>query len=388
MAFRQVDNSLAYTLIDRRTGLQSGLICTWSAYLTRVLRPNSARDYLRDVALLLEWAEDKGISLAERFARLEGLSQSEIAAIGSLLATNGDGGPASANTFNRRLAAVAEFIGFHMERYLERCNGSISKSELAVRRIKRIEKTLARMKKSQAEVSLDEKPTRALASQELERLISIAHPSSDKNPFRSDVIRHRNFCMLLVSIEGLLRRSELALMEVDDFESSHSPTIRIKKPSNVNLYVCRDSASLKTRGRLVPISANLSHWLETYVSEKRHQLKKRGILSNALFLSEKSGRRISTSTVNEYLRRLSEAYKKAYGERIDLHSHMLRVTGATLLKMAADENISHEAVFSKYMETQEILSYVGGWSRTSRMPKHYSRQATADKVERIRNAKK
>lgn len=388
VALQGETSSVAYTVIDRRTGLQPALVCLWADHLARVVRPNSAKSYLRDIVIFLEWVEARDICLAERFARLEGLYQSELIALGDHLERRRDGTVAGASTINRRFAAIADFICFHMERYLERCHDSLAKSERAIRRIKKIQKSISRLRKNQAEVSLDEESARALSEVELKRIIDIAHPERPNNPFKSYALRIRNFCMLLVSIECLLRRSELALLEMDDLELSYTPTIRVKKPSDKNSKACKDGASIKTRGRLVPISRALAEWLSIYVDDMRQDLKRKGVASASLFLSERTGKRISTATANAYLQKISKAYENAHGEPIRLHAHMLRVTGATLLKKSAEESLSAERVFSKHMEIQDLMAYVGGWAPRSAMPKHYSRAALADKVRSIKNAKK
>ena len=49
-------------------------------------------------------------------------------------------------------------------------------------------------------------------------------------------------------LETLARRGEVVLIELDDVDLGPSPTIRIKRPSDINRERRLDGASLKTRG--------------------------------------------------------------------------------------------------------------------------------------------
>lgn len=387
MSFTTPAGSTAYTLIDVRTGLQPALVCIWADYLKKVVRSNSMRDYLKDVAILLEWAERRKIHLEIRFASLDVFNLSEMSSLFDVMTYKENGEKVGPNTFNRRIASISDFIFFHLERYLERLTVTYDKYQMYEKRIGKIKKQFGRMKKGEAELALSVNPTNEITREQLDRLMKIASPDSELNPFKTDAIKYRNFCMFLASIECALRRSELVLLEVDDFEAALYPTMRIKKPSKANISSCKDCASLKTRGRLVPISNNLSHWIQLYMGEYRVAFRKKGVVSSSLFLSERTGRRISAATANSYLKKLSSSYSAIYGEKIRLHAHMLRVTGVVLLREAAEVGFGEDAPLSKQMAVREALSYVGGWSPNSDMPRHYTRQSILRKIEKFRDEK-
>ncbi len=75
-------------------------------------------------------------------------------------------------------------------------------------------------------------------------------------------------------LETLARRGEVVLIELDDVDLGPSPTIRIKRPSDINRERRLDGASLKTRGRIVPITASVAAVLNEYISDHRPKLIK------------------------------------------------------------------------------------------------------------------
>lgn len=369
------------TLIDTRTGLQPVLISLWADHLSVACRPNTARAYLRDIIHFLDWAERMNISLPTRFQSLQGLKRHEIRLLVQEYEGKADGSPAKASTYNRRIISTINFVSFHMERYIEIASKPTAESVVLNRRIDKITKYFTKLMKSDAEIGLEENPTATISEIMLERLLEIAHPDSENNPYSTEALRVRNYCMILVSIECLLRRSELVLLELSDFEDTASPTLRIKKPSEKNLLSNKDRASIKTYGRVLPLSRETASWLQIYVEEARSTLRARRRASSSLFVSQRTGRRLSSPSANIYLKPLEEKYFELHGEEIRLHSHMLRVTGSNHKKKTTEEKHSDMPGLSKYMEVNEVMTYSGGWSPTSKMPMHYARDSIASKAK-------
>ncbi|WP_312913805.1 tyrosine-type recombinase/integrase [Stutzerimonas nitrititolerans] len=376
------------TLIDSDTGIQPILVSLWADHLSSSVRPNTAKAYLKDITCLLEWAKKTNIHLADRFQRLEGLTHHEIRLLAESLHVKADGSTVRINTYNRRLISIVNFINFHMERCLESCDKTTNEMLVVGRRIQKINKYFGKLTKSAAEIGLDETPTANIADLALERLLKIAHPLSKSNPYRYTATKIRNYCMILVSIECLLRRSELVLLELNDFEDTTTPTLRVKQPSYQNQISTKDFASLKTHGRVLPISRETASWLQSYVEDFRVVPSTKRHLSVALFISLATGKRLSTGTANAYLKPLQQKYFQIYGDRIEVHSHMLRVTGANLKKRAAEEKLNDLPALTRYMEVNEVMTYSGGWSPTSSMPRRYTRDHIASKTGPIARSKK
>ncbi|WP_083491694.1 tyrosine-type recombinase/integrase [Pseudomonas taeanensis] len=368
------------TLIDSRTGLQPVLISLWAEHLSAGTKPNTAIAYLRDLTYFLEWAEEMNISLKSRFRKLIGLHSHEIVSLTQKFKTRSDGEPVKAGTYNRKIISTLDFINFHMQRYLDlNCRNNIDYIANN-KRIEKITKQFSRLMKNEVEVSLDQIPHPTIPEPELNKLLEIVHPDSSSNPYKYDPLKLRNYCIIITSIECLLRRSELVLLELDDFEDSEKPTIRIKKPHEKNLKSNKDHASLKTNGRVLPISRELAHWLQIYIEDSRPKLLKKAKPNRSLFISSKTGKRLSANSANNILKPLELKYLQIFRKKEPLNFHMLRVTGSNLLKSSAENNLGDMPGLSKYLEINEIITYSGGWSSTSKMPRHYTRDSIAAKA--------
>lgn len=100
-----------YTLIDIRTGLQPILISLWAEHLRQIARPNSAKSYLKDIAIFLEWCEEKHIDLSDKFSNLELPRPDELSSfIEEKLKYRKHGGEYKSSTINRRIISTREFI--------------------------------------------------------------------------------------------------------------------------------------------------------------------------------------------------------------------------------------------------------------------------------------
>ncbi|WP_425476982.1 tyrosine-type recombinase/integrase [Novilysobacter arseniciresistens] len=189
-------------------------------------------------------------------------------------------------------------------------------------------------------------------------------------------IKVRNYCLFHVTIAVLARRSEAVLLELMDLDLGASPSVLIKMPTLAMSRRRRDGAALKTKGRQVPISANLAELLRCYVYEFRPLLLKNGRPSTSLFLSDRDGRRLSSGAFNQILRKAANLPEiQRLGKR--LHPHALRHAGATAARRTITSNgATHD-------ELAECLTYLGGWSPGSPMVQHYTRAAISERVAKL-----
>ncbi len=374
-----------YTLVDMRTGLQPILISLWAEHLRQTVRPNTAKSYLKDIKIFLGWCEEKKLDLGYKFSNLELPRPDELSNfIEEKIKYKNDGAEYKSSTINRRIVSTREFINFSFSRYLDWSKINSSQHNSACKALARLNKRTTQNMKSGAEVGLDEEATKEINPSELQIIRDILKPGSDNNPFRSKKIQLRNYCMFELSLECLLRRSEAVLLELSDFENTDNPTIRIKQPPLKLSMAAKDGASIKTKGRVMPIDVNLARWLQTYIEDSRIHFLKKGIITTALFLSEKTGRRISTTTANSYLKRVEEVYLKIHKKKILLHAHMLRVTGATMIRRGIESKLRSQEPMSSHVSTHELLRYAGGWGERSKEPGRYSKEAIIERIRQTR----
>ena len=362
-----------YLLVD---GVPVILANLWAEDLLHRSRLNTVENYLRDAAVAYEWALRRGAPLEGKLERLAVFSPTELASLAERLCSTKHGAGASQSTCTRRLEAIKSFIDFAFEHYVELNRLSLLEQSQAEKNknknVRNLRKSIMKIAQ-QSEPSL---PATPLDSDEQALLKSILRPGSSGNPFKNAQIQARNYCLFLTMLETLARRGEVALIELDDVDLGPSPTIRIKRPSDSNRERRKDGASLKTRGRIVPLSASVAAILNEYISEHRDKLLKPKRPCTALFVSSRDGRRMSARTVNTILRTVAASLGLSnFSTRI--HPHGLRTTATNLARKKLEKSGAPS------INVRDALAYLGGWSPTSESVQKYSRQAISDRLGEI-----
>ncbi|MBB6155147.1 integrase [Pseudomonas sp. JAI115] len=359
-----------YLLVD---GVPVILANLWAEDLLHKSRLNTVENYLRDIAIAYEWGLSRDSSLERKLERFAVFSSTELTSLAERLCSTKRGAGASQATCKRRFEAIKSYIDFSFEHYVELNRLSLLEQ---IQAEKNKNKNLQHLKKKiikiaqQSEPSL---PATPLDSSEQALVMDILSPGNSKNPFKSTQTQARNYCLFLVMLETLARRGEAVLIELDDVELGRTPTIRIKRPSDVNRERRNDGASLKTRGRIVPISASLAAVLGDYISNNRAKLLKPKRPCTALFVSSRDGRRLSARTINTILRIVAGILSLIKSSK-RIHPHGLRSTGANI----ARKKLENSRVPS--INVNDALAYLGGWSPNGQSVQSYSRQAISDRL--------
>ena len=362
-----------YLLVE---GIPVILANLWAEDLLHKSRFNTVENYLRDVAIAYEWALSRGSPLEGKLERLTVFSSTELTSLAEWLCTTKRGAGASQSTCARRLEAIKSFIDFSFEHYVELNRLSLLEQYQAEKNKAKNLRNLRKKVTKIAQQSEPPQPATPLDSDAQALLKSVLIPNSFRNPFHSEQIQARNQCLFMVMIETLARRGEVVLIEIDDIDLGPSPTIRIKRPSDINRERRKDGASLKTRGRVVPITTSLATLLNEYISDHRLKLIKPKRPCTALFVSSRDGRRLSARTVNTILR-ATAASLGAPDFTTRIHPHGLRATGANVARKKM-ENSGAPSINIK-----DSLAYLGGWSPSSESVELYSRQAISDRLGEI-----
>ncbi|KKX59707.1 integrase [Pseudomonas putida] len=362
-----------YLLVD---GVPVILANLWAGDLLQKSRLNTVENYLRDVAIAYEWALSRGSPLEGKLERLAVFSSTELTSLAERLCSTKRGAEASQSTCARRIESIKSFIDFSFEHYVELNRLSLLEQSQAEKNKNKNLRNLHKKVIKIAQQSEPSLPATPLDSSEQALLKSVLSPGDSRNPFNSVQTQARNHCLFLVMLETLARRGEVVLIELNDVDLGPSPTIRIKRPSDINRERRKDGASLKTRGREVPISASLAASLNEYISDHRAKLLKPRRPCTALFVSSRDGRRLSARTVNTVLRTVAACLGlPKFSTRI--HPHGLRSTGANIARKRF-ENSGAPSI-----NVKDALAYLGGWSPNSESVQQYSRQAISDRLGEI-----
>lgn len=373
------DNEICPYLL--RDGVPLILPSLWVEELRIAARPNTLEGYLRDLSIIYKWAESESVNIEERLSSFRGFSSPELTSIARDLCTT-KRGPASRATCQRRLEAIRDYIKFSYDYNIENSKISLIEQVQAEKnrdsQIKKLTKRIARHSNLSPEPGCSTDLTRS----EVDVILAAIDPGSRSNCFNEERVKVRNFALIALALETFARRSEIVLLETTDLDLGYEATVTIKKPTPVNQLKRRDGASMKTKGRVIPISPELASILRFYIDHVRDEFLIPKRPTTSLFLSSRDGRRIAAMTFNHILRKISQiAEVKQLGVRI--HPHGLRSTGATEIRRKIDANGVASGIVM-----EEVLSYLGGWVTGSPMLRRYTKAALSEKLGAMVRGKK
>lgn len=350
----------------------------WVDELRIATRANTVESYLRDILLIYKCEDLKSIDFNTRFKSLQGFSTGELRSISSALCTLKKRiGFASRATCMRRLESARNFFRFAFDHYIQLQKLSLDQQIQAEKNYARQLKKLARYINQFANQSCEAGISTDLGVADIDNILQVVEPHSLTNPFKDLAVRFRNYCIILTALDTFARRSEIVLLELTDISFSATPTITIKHPSSNTKAKRRDNASLKTLGRVIPINHKLAEALLEYVKVHREKLLRPLRPSTSLFLSSRDGRRLSSGTINQILKRIEHHPQiKSMNKRV--HPHGLRSTGANRMRGRIENSAETRSI-----DMEEALSYLGGWCQGSPQVRRYTRTALSERLSRI-----
>ncbi len=349
----------------------------WARYLRASMRPNSVRSYLQDLITLLTWADRNKIPIDERLRSFRGFRHHEISKLEEAVATKMSGDEAAPATSNRRLAAFVHYVRFCFEFHIDLTFPDYLKVAVGLKMMDATSRQLRALMEDEGTVAACSKPSQVLSQQQLAVIDEILQPTSIHNPFATRLVRERNYCLLRIALATWARRSELVLISLGDIDLGPMPAITIKEPSKQSKNRRRDGASMKTRGRKIPLDRRDAELLANYLRETRPTFVRSKSPSTELFLSKKDGKRLSAKTINGLLGAAAKAIRDhELCELSRLHPHALRKQGAeSFRRVHGPTSNDHQALIAN-------MAYKAGWSNLSRMPEHYTREAMSDELGR------
>lgn len=349
----------------------------WAEDLRLSLRANTVEAYLRDILLLYRTAEVEGIVPEAKLRSLMGFSRLEIKHLAKRLCETREGEAASKSTCSRRFESVRSFLTFSFDYFKEVQKLTLSDySQADKNRDSQLSKFRKQMYKAANKGAAPAAAT-DLTRAEMAVVDAVMHPASELNPFKKPHVRVRNYCLFHVMWATAPRRAEVVLLELEDVRLGGAPTIVFKSPSVAAKGRRRDGASLKTRGREVPIDRELAHLLAVYREECRSYFVNSRIPSKAFFLSSRDGRRLSSYAINQIFDTVERVPEVAsLGKRI--HPHGLRTTSANSFRRKICD-----AGRASGIDLAEAMAYIGGWVQGSPMVAHYTRSEISARLAAI-----
>lgn len=208
----------------------------------------------------------------------------------------------------------------------------------------------------------------------LEDVFDIVNPDSERNPFRTETNRWRNYAMALMLFQLGLRRSELLLLTPDslqnefDFRTGKQVFwVSIRPPEHEDRRSSSPQLKNHWASRDLPLSRALTAAIDNYIVHYR------GDPAHGYLFSSQEGAPISKQSLNEIFlkikRSLSAQARNALAARANdqLSPHSLRHTAAV---------VRYQRFSEGGMEFEEIGRRIRpfmGWAPGSEMPFHYAR---------------
>lgn len=235
---------------------------------------------------------------------------------------------------------------------------------------------------------------RALPSGVLQDLYAIFDPKSERNPFRSETERFRNYALFHVLLHCGLRAGEALLLPVNCIRSQHDPsllrdrhwiTVRsmFEDASEIDPRAAQPSLKNANAVRQIPVTDRVATLIRDFSMKYRRATHD----TDALFVSNR-GRPLSKRMLESLMERADAALSPGARDLLidqrglkaaKFTAHDLRHTCAvTRLNALRRQGIAEDEALSK-------LRVFFGWSNGSQMPRYYARAYWENALGRIWN---
>lgn len=210
-----------------------------------------------------------------------------------------------------------------------------------------------------------------LSQEEHDRLLLIVDPQSDLNPFHP-VVRRRNHIVMRLFETGL-RHGELLSLKVTDFDFQQNIFWVHRRHDDPEDGRLRQPV-VKTRGRCLPISDELSDLVLEYVMNDRNSVSRRK-KHRFLLATHAPGPHIGEPLSSSGLREIFNKIKASYPEfSKNLSPHIMRYTANDRFSEAMDDLGVNPA------EEARLRNEKFGWAEGSTQGALYSRRHITKKA--------
>ncbi|WP_051221773.1 site-specific integrase [Neptunomonas japonica] len=328
---------------------------------------------------LYEFCANRGFSLSARFAAGDHLQIGEIEGLSAFYSARVDTGEIVASgTFKLRWIVTKAFVKFVWSFYQGRLKDPLqikaasAKLETMLTSFGLHGKTPYLGNKSD-KIGLDE--------EQKVKFLSIINPLEENklNPWKSNYVRWRNYCLFLTMILGGNRKGESLGLKTADFNLVGPKQARkyfqIRKDEHQG-YARKERPSVKTKERDVHLNDVLVEIFTYYITQVLPTLKN-AKYSDYVFLSFDDHKPMSVQAPNDALNALIKKHPEFKGK---LSPHRLRNTYFDTLRDEIDKEHEAEGPIAKQGIMAQLMEYSGGWAKGSAMPDHYAKGSIQRKV--------
>jgi integrase len=352
------EDTTAYTMVHQRAA---------------GLSPNTMYLQMQAVAMMLDWADDRGIDLEQRIGSGDLLSNDEIYALRDHLRGRKDepDGVVGGQYYRNRCASVRDYVKWHAEFVISRIPQAQWQRAQAHRN--RLESFVTLMSSGLPSPAAR---NREGHSEEVQKLfLEAIRPGSPLNPFKPK-FRKRNYALLLLYHEHGVRRADALKLTGEDLHlHGDRPFISIRYRNDDPLDPRVNEPRLKTQPRDLWVSDKLRAALRDWVMDraKNFPLAKR---TPYVFVAG-NGRPLSLLSVNEMFQLLR---RRVPGLPADLKPHHKRHdANDRLTQLSKDQGWSEG-------EEKRNRNYIMGWTKTSQQGEKYTKRSTREGAARALQA--
>ena len=344
-------------------------------YLNEAWR--SIENRLKVIGFLYRFFSRQGVDLDERFRGATVFGIDELKRFFLWLEIKDRENPAidpvitdlvAKETFNNYVSYVGDYVAWAVLHYRGRYDTGPRRGEAAAKDAETIRNLILQNCRS----GKSQKRQSGLTEEQERRLIEIIRPGHPDNPFRPSK-QFANGVLIRFLLETGVRAGEQMYMRVSDMDLwGTSPEVRVEQRENYGKEPRRRAPSVKTYDRILPISPNLAKDMAVY------ERKIRGSVRHPyVFVTPRDRQPIGERNFS----RIFEALTKRLSFRV--HAHKLRHTYFDRILRYGTKMIEEKDPEKKEIILNNHLKYLGGWSRRSAMPAHYTKGEAANQARAI-----
>ncbi|RUM50558.1 MAG: site-specific integrase [Marinomonas sp.] len=275
-------------LVDKQTKVPHYWSTLFATIELRRYTQNTAKNVLRDIALLMLWEGMNNRNLVDEFCAGRFLTHEDIISIREHCAISSKSlnrslkinskaqtniavlypsnipklAKVSAENLNIRISRVASYLGF-LARVILRESSRINELQPQIdNMVKRLIAQKAKGVKKSTQNSIPKIPSKEV----FEKLMAVVEVESADNPWKSESTRFRNWLMIKILYDTGMRSGEVLSLRIDRLDLyAEQPTISVTRTHNDPYDSRKNQPVAKTLERNIPISSSLADAISRYI---------------------------------------------------------------------------------------------------------------------------
>lgn len=219
---------------------------------------------------------------------------------------------------------------------------------------------------------------KSLDKQQISMLLETIEINSIKNPFK-ECVRIRNELIIDILLETGIRGGELLNLRIDDVNITKCEIHIVRRPDSIEDTRIRQPL-VKTLGRKIPISKNLSEKIQKYIDISRSN-QVLSINHKYLLVSHSDNSKLGSALTITGFQKIFIKLGESDPLLKSITAHSLRHTW----NIKYSENMYRMADPEHYVLYEKVRNYLMGWKNTSRTADTYTQRYLVNEATKIMN---